>query len=145
MIDTFRRVSDDDLIGGVLIASKWRFYAGTVAEWILDYPRYDPSAVNHESFSQFRNGLAVVTNSNKHEYCYAMGPYELSLSDIDLLANSNVEYGCELSVIVDFDNNIYINGFSEIPMHQFVPMGWRGYEGDPLSYLPENLRLHFAS
>ncbi|MBD2530317.1 hypothetical protein H6G97_12340 [Nostoc flagelliforme FACHB-838] len=130
----------DDLIGAVKYNSKWRFFGGTVAEWILDYASYDPDFDPSKSDVVFRNNLLKVDETNAVHFLKAMEPYELLVTDLQQLIKQEGANNWPLTTVVDFDKKTYVNGFSEIPLHQYVPTGWTGYEGYTLDYVPENIR-----
>jgi hypothetical protein len=56
-------VDIDDLIGAVKYNSEWRFFAGVLAEWVMDYKKYDPSFSPSEEDNTFRNNILVVNGS----------------------------------------------------------------------------------
>ncbi|MEJ7709887.1 MAG: hypothetical protein WKF84_08510 [Pyrinomonadaceae bacterium] len=63
----------DELIGAVKLNSRWRFFAGTPAEWTLDYAAYDPTYNAEKTTAYvFRNGLLRVDEANAAEFCEAM-------------------------------------------------------------------------
>lgn len=129
----------DDLIGAVRYENRWRFFGGTTAEWILDYARYDPGFDSSRSDFVFRGGLLVVSPQDAAQFCAAMAPYELSLSDVERLVALEGPANWPLSIVVDFDAQTYVNGFYDLPLHEYVPEGWNSYEGDPLNYVPHDI------
>jgi hypothetical protein len=133
-------VDIDDLIGAVKYKGQWRFFAGIVAEWVLDYERYEPGYDPVRDDTPFRNGLLVVNENNAGEFCNVMAPYELSPSDIEQLIKKEGANHFPLSIVIDFDAKVYINGFSEIPLHEYVPSNWVAKEDNSLKYLPDNFK-----
>jgi hypothetical protein len=134
-------LSDELLIGAVRWRSRWRFFAGTLGEWTLDYAAYDrdysPPAGDHT----FRGGLLQVDQSNADEFCTAMEPWELSRDQIRAWVK---EYGARnvpLMMVVDFDTLTFVDGYHEafVPKSQYVPAGWRGIDGDPYEYVPSDV------
>jgi hypothetical protein len=134
----------DDIIGAVKLDSRWRFYAGTVGEWILDYLSYDPSA-SSRSEHPFRDGLLVVGNSNADAFCRAMQPYQLSEADVRALIRLRGGNNFPLGVVVNFDEKLFVNGCSEIPLHEYVPNGWTGVEGNSYDHVPNEVRSLWES
>lgn len=130
----------DDLIGAVKHDSNWQFFAGTVAEWILDYATYDPSFDPDKSSVTFRGNLLQVDESNAAQFCEAMKPYELTTLDLQQLVEEEGANNWPLTIVVDFTRRTYVNGFSEIPLHKYIPNTWKGHEGNPLDYVPEDIR-----
>ena len=138
-------VDIDDLIGAVKYNSRWHFFAGVLAEWVMDYGKYDPSFSPSEEDNIFRNNLLVIDENNAYEFCDAMAPYELSSTQVEELIKNEGANHFPVYILIDFDKKRYINGFSEISLEDYVPSGWNAYEGDPMKYLPENLRTLWLS
>lgn len=130
----------NDLIGITKYRSHWQLFAGTVAEWILDYASYDPTFSPSRSEVVFRGNLLIVTEDNASGFLAAMEPYELCPEDLRAFFETANCCNWPLVVMVDFDARLYVNGFSEIPLHEYVPTGWKGVEGDPLEYIPDRFR-----
>lgn len=134
------QIGTDDMIGAVRSNNKWRFFAGILAEWIMDYASYDPYYKPSRSQHIFRNGLLFVNEANIEEFCNAMSEYELAEDDIIALTNKQGATKDPLVFVIDCDNLIFINGLGEIDIHRYVPVGWKGYEDDPMNYVPDNVR-----
>ncbi len=130
----------DDLIGAVKYKDRWRFFAGTVAEWVLDYALYDPGFDPLKSNIVFRNNLLRVDEKNAPQFFEAMEQYELLLVDIQQLVKEKGANNWPLTIVVDFDGKIYINGFTEIPLHKYIPIDWKGYEDYPINYVPDQIK-----
>lgn len=130
----------DDLLGITKHKSQWRLFAGTVAEWILDYASYDPSFDTARSEVIFRGNLLLVTEENVDGFHAAMAPYELQFSELRAYFEKVGSDNWPLMILVDFDKNLYINGFSDISLHEYIPAGWRGIEDVPLHYVPNEIR-----
>lgn len=130
----------DDLIGAVRHQHVWRLFAGTVAEWILDYPRYDPSFDPAQSKVDFRNNLLRVDETNAAEFCEAMKPYELLAQDIQQLVETGEIVNWPLMIMLDFDNKVLVNEFREVPIHEYVPAGWTAYEDLAIARVPESIQ-----
>lgn len=126
----------DDLIGVVKLDSKWRIFSGTVAEWILDYASYDPMFDPSRSDVVFRDNLLSIDNSNATQFLEAMAPYELDASTLKQFIDQRGGHDWQLSILIDFDRKLYINSFTEIPLHQYVPDKWIGLEDEAIKYAP---------
>lgn len=130
----------NDLIGVTRHGSRWRIFAGTVAEWILDYASYDPGFDPSRSEVMFRGNLLVVSEQNADQFHAAMEPYELQPSELEAFVHQVGRYNWPLSMVVSFDDKLYVNGFSEIPLHEYLPPGWSGIEGQPIDFVPPEIR-----
>lgn len=135
-------VDPDDLIGAVKFNNRWRFYAGLVGEWILDYYLYDPEYKFddlEDGSPVFRNNLFFVDEHNADEFCKAMNPYLLSTEEVYELLKKRGAANFPLYVVVNFDEQIYVNGYSELPMHEYVPATWKSVEDSPYKYVPADI------
>ena len=130
----------NDLVGVVKFNGAWRFFGGTVAEWILDYASYDPGFDPSRHDTVFRSNLLTVDESHADQFLVAMAPYELDPSSLERFIRANGSRAWPLSVMVDFDDRLYVNGFAEISLQDYLPPGWRGVEGSPLAYMPAEIR-----
>ena len=133
------------MIGAVKNHFQWRFFAGTIAEWILDYSSYDPSYDPKKSRAVFRNNLLQVNEGNADAFCNSMETHELFSEDILNLVSDATEDEATLTVVVDFDNTTLVNGFYDIPIEDYVPNNWTSYFGNPLEYVPEEIRFLWKS
>ncbi len=133
-------IDPDDLIGAVRYKSKWSIFACTLAEWILDYATYDPGFDSSKSSVEFRNNLLRVDETNAVYFLEAIQEYELTISNIEELFQKDGANNWPLTIVINFDQKEYINGFSEISIHKYIPDSWNGFEGDPLNFLPSYIR-----
>jgi hypothetical protein len=133
-------IHDDDLIGAVKWRGKWRLFATTLAHYILDYVSYDPSYDPGKSSIVFRDRLLRVDESNVERYLRAMSAFELEPRELGEFLLREGPPNWPLSFAIDFDAKHYVNGFSEIPVHEYVPARWTGEEGEPLRFVDEKIR-----
>ena len=113
----------DDLLGTVCYESKWRFFACPVAYWILDYETYDPSVflqTKDDDDFRFRDNLYRVDDKNFPEFLEALKEFELSLSEVRSLVNFNGMNEIELSIVINYEKKIYVNGFREINIEEYA-------------------------
>lgn len=130
----------DELIGAVKHKSQWRFFAGTIAEWNLDYASYDPGYDPSKSSYLFRGGLLTVDETKADAFCIAMSEHELSHDDVRSLVAEKGAEKVPLTVVVNFDEKLFVNGFYDLAIEEYVPTGWRGVFDDPLKYVPDEVR-----
>ena len=130
-------IGNDDMIGAVLSGGKWRYFVGTFAEWVMDYPSYDS---NSKPDYLFRNGIDCVDENNIDSFCDAMSDYELTEDNIRTLTNTSKTRIDLLYYVIDADNKVYISDFWEIDTHEYVPTGWKGYAQDPMDYVPQEVK-----
>jgi hypothetical protein len=106
----------------------------------LDYASYDPAFDPARSRAVFRGNLLLVDKGNADRFLEAMAPFELQAPELARFLRKDGPSNWPLSVFVDFDGRFYVNGFTEIPIHEYLPPGWRGVEGSPLDFAPETIR-----
>src|SRR5689334_7558961 len=108
-------LTDSFLLGAVRLNERWRVYAGTLAEWTLDYPSYDPDNEprSEEDRMSFRNGLWYVDENNAEEFCEAMQAYEIPLGVLRHWIAQKEANAVPLLMLVDFDNRLFVHGYSE--------------------------------
>jgi hypothetical protein len=131
------------LIAAIKYRSRWRFFDKLVDELILDYPSYasDFTALNDLGKPEtFRNNLLKVDETNAERFLIEMESDELSSQNIRELLQLGRRKDWQLSVVIDFDNKAYINGYSETPLQNYIPSHWTGYEGAPLDYVPDEIK-----
>jgi hypothetical protein len=132
-----QKMDPDDLVGAVCLDGSWQLFAGVIGEWVLDYQTYDPSYAAAPSRGDFRGGLLVVDVLAAQAFLNAMRPYELELDALRRFFRENASAAGDwpLSVALDFDRRVFVNGFGEVAAHRYVPSGWQGIEDDPSRYV----------
>jgi hypothetical protein len=126
----------DELFGVVKSNSEVRFYGAWLAEWILDYSSYDPS-ISTEGEEPLRNGLLVVRPDQGADFCKVMRPNEIDAGEVKEYLKKRF---IPIDFYIDFDRALFINGFHEIAIEDYVPAGWTSEENDPLQFVPDDLR-----
>ncbi len=74
-----------------------------------------------------------------------MQPYQLSEADVRALIRLRGGNNFPLGVVVNFDEKLFVNGCSEIPLHEYVPNGWTGVEGNSYDHVPNEVRSLWES
>jgi hypothetical protein len=132
------------LLGAVKLEGTWRVYAGTIGEWTLDYPAYEPESEDAppEELQYFRSGLLRVDENNAKAFCAAMKEYEVPLDALKRWIEKEGVNNIPLLMLVDFDNRLFVHGYSEPiePTSNYIPSGWTGIVGNPLYYVSEEIR-----
>jgi len=134
-------IHEDEYLGAVKYESTWRFFFAELSMWILDYASYtgfEPSSEN-----PWRAGLLCVDESNAEAYCDFMANRELSADQLPDVAKqpyairhwpSGPQF---FTFVVNFDETLFVNGWHEnIPIGDYVPVGWTAKEDDPDKYVP---------
>jgi hypothetical protein len=129
----------DELLGVVKCNSDVRFFGAWLAEWIFDYPGYDPGYDPTQDHESLRGGLAVVRPDQGAEFCEAMRTNAIDAAELReyLKRHSSTT---PIDFYIDFDSALYINGFHEVPVEDYVPTGWQSMEDDPMKHVPEEVR-----
>ncbi len=130
-------VPADEYVGAVKFGGIWRYFYNMLSMWILDYARYDPEYDPADARSSgWRESLLVVDTHNATDYIGALSVQEIPKED---LATTESEFGgaVHITFVVNFDEKLFVNGWHDnIPIHEYVPVGWHSMEGDPHRYLP---------
>jgi hypothetical protein len=128
----------DEYVGVVVKGGVRRYFFNILSMWILDYasyyPDYDPLDPRFGG-GEWRKGLLRVNSDNADAYIDALSNQEIPNNMLDAITS---EYGGGVTItfIVNFDEKLFVNGWHDnIPLHEYVPSGWRGVEDDPYLYL----------
>jgi len=134
------KLKRDEYIGAVHADGIWRFFAGTLAEWILDYNTYDPNYDPNKWSGTFRNNLLRVEVNQASAFQDAMRAHELSEADIKALVKERGADKVPLTVVVDFDERQFVNSYYDLALEEYVPPGWTAVFDDPQKYIPTPVR-----
>ena len=126
-------------LGAVKLHARWRFFAGYIGEWILDYQSYDPESNQAQWRSQFRGGLLRVDEKDAEQFCRVMSEREFTLAEVKALVEAQGPEKLPLTVVIDFDERLFVNGYYDRSIEEYVPPGWRGIFDDPLRYVPSEI------
>lgn len=135
-----KKLADNELLGAVVFENNWRFFSGTIGEWIMDYKAYDPSYDAKKWPDVFRNNLLQVDESNASQFCEAMKAYELTIDDVKELISENGPDKVPLTILINFDTLVYVNGYYDLLLEDYIPKNWKGIMDDPLKYVPEFIK-----
>jgi hypothetical protein len=129
------------IIGTIRYQSKWRFFEAPIHSWVLNYLLYNPNLsplidLNVEEVT--KNNLLEVDETNAENFLNEIETYETFPDNI--LDYLEAGYDDELSVVIDFDNRVYINSYPEVPLQTYIPAHWTVYQGSPLDYVPDEIK-----
>ncbi len=112
--------------------------------WILNYAKYDPSFNARAENSDFRKNILNVSDGEIDNYIQAIQEDRVNLDDLKHALSTSQE-NINLSVFIDFDERLFINGFFDnVEPEEYLPDDhWKGKLGYPIEYLPENLKQVF--
>lgn len=133
-------LQQDELLGAVRLESKWHYFAGTIAEWILDYASYDPGYDPTQWTYVYRDNLLRVDETLAKEFCTAMKDHEFLPNDIRQLVGEKGADKVPLIVVIDFDNQVFVNGFYDIALEDYAPKWWNKIFGNPYDYVPPEVK-----
>jgi hypothetical protein len=136
-------IPGNDYIGAIKLNSKWRFFYEYLAMWILDHEAY--SGPPPSSPDAWRFGLWQVNATNAAQYCESMKERELTANQIPHIFYEEFppypQRRAELTFVVNFDEQIFINGWKDnIMIHEYAPSGWKAIEDNPYDYVPQEIR-----
>jgi hypothetical protein len=133
----------DYLYGVTRYKSEWYLSCAPMPTWILDYLAYNPKfslKIDPNAKIVAKNNLLAVDETNAEGFLKEIRFYETFPEHIQLAIQRGAEEESQLSVVIDFDNKVYINNYPEEPLQDYIPAHWTGYEGSPLDYVPEEIK-----
>jgi hypothetical protein len=131
------------IIGAVKHQANWQLFDAPIASWVLNYLLYNPnlsSLIDRNVRKVVQNNLLEVDERNAEEFLTAIETYKTDPTEIQEYILAGYVEGSQLGVVIDFDNKVYINGYSETPLQEYIPAHWTGYEGSPLDYVPDSIK-----
>jgi hypothetical protein len=139
-INLAEKIDLDYQLGAVQTEGKVSFYLNPLAYWIMDYKVYDPTYRPDDwPGPRFRNDLLQVDESTVVPFLNAMAPDEVTLESIIQHLPAFGETLVPL-FLIDFDNRLFVNGYGESRLEDYIPSGWKGIFDNPINYLPEPIR-----
>jgi hypothetical protein len=153
MENLLKRFEDNYLLGCIKYHDQYTLYLMPIAWWILNYKKYDPEysskrkSVSYESGYGpskpepiFRDNILNVSDGEIEAYLDSIKEDKLSIKDLELIINVPTDFRY-LHFFIDFDCKIFINGFFDIAVEDYLPdQIWKGEAGEPVSYLPSELK-----
>ncbi len=107
----------------------------------MDYKSYNPNYDPKEWNEVFRNNILEVNEGKANDFCKAMENQEFLLHDIRMNKSDGSRF--VLSVLIDFDSRLYVNGYYDILLEEYIPKNWVGIFDDPLKHVPDNVKQLF--
>ena len=126
--------------GIVKVQHAWFYVIGTTADFILDYPSYDPTYDPNQRPVPFRDGLLVVTPDDGFRYLHALREGVVPIDSLDELV---AEYGPDRTrpqFLIDFDSATFASAFFDQTLEDEVAPGWTGSYSDPMAACPISLQ-----
>lgn len=133
-------IKRDEWIGAVKAEGTWHLLALYIGEWILDYPKYDPFSDKSAEHNNYRNGMWVVDENNASEFLETMKENEISLLDVKKLVAEKGAFETPLTYVVNFDERLFVDGYPDRDITEYVPEGWNSFEDFPLKYVPDEIK-----
>jgi len=126
----------DDYIGGVLHDGQWGFYHAMLSMWVLDYAKWEDYTPQEKS--NWRYGIIYVDENNVDDYIKELAKGQLTPEQIPYVKKSPTSRQEPLSFVVDFDNQVFVNGWYDmLPMHTYVPDHWTKHRDNVYDYIPK--------
>ena len=134
------KIDSIDHPGLVTVRSAWFFVVGTTADFILDYPAYDPSCFPGRHGVTFRDGLDVVTPADGFRYLAALGAGVIGIDQVGSVID---EYGLDRTrprFLIDFDKATFTSAFFDQALEGEVGEGWSSSYSDPIAASPPHVQ-----
>jgi hypothetical protein len=134
-----RRIQEMEIPGLVRLDGVWHYVLGTLAEWILDYPAYDPSYDQTQWSDLFRSGLLRVGLEDGSAFLSAMHSGEIPVEELDSFVAFNSQERSRPRVLVDFDAGSFMSSFYDVALEEYSGEDWQADFGDPLADVPDEI------
>lgn len=134
------KFEENYLLGCIKYTDQYALHLMPIAWWILNHKKYNSGYDPAKWKSVFRNNILNVSDSEIGAYLDSIKEDKLNIKDLELIFNVPIEYRY-LFFFVDFDQKIFVNGFPDIALEDYLPdQTWKGVAGDPIYYLPPELK-----
>lgn len=116
-----------------------------IAWWILNYKKYDPTFRSEDWGSVFRGNVLNVTNKDIMNFFNAIENDRVDINELKMSCQNRLSYQFRLFFFIDFDRKIYVNGFPDVEIEEYLPSReWKGIFDEPLNYTPSELKQFFS-
>ena len=144
MIDIKKKFEDNYLLGCIKYKGAFRNYLMPVAWWILNYKKYDPGYDPAKWQFVFRDHIYNVSDSEVDRFMRAIEADSLDTNKLRVVIKELPPEHAHLYFFIDFDRKLFVNGFADVEVEEYLPEGsWKGEFGDPVNYLPEEMKAIF--
>lgn len=124
------------LAGAIRFGDSYSFYLMPIAYWILNYGKYDRSFEARNKGFVFRGNVYNVEDNKIGAFLNAISEDKISNEE----ARKLMEDGVKLVFFVDFDSYLFIDGFGEIVLDDYMPdERWETRVGEPVKFIPQGL------
>ncbi|BAV08644.1 hypothetical protein SAMN05421788_101103 [Filimonas lacunae] len=133
---TNEKLDHNYLLGAIRFEGSYSFYLMPIAYWILNYGKYDRSfEVRNQEFV-FRGNVYNVDDRQIVSFLSAIGEDKINNEE----ARKLIEDGVRMVFFVDFDSYLFIDGFKEIFLDDYMPNEkWQVKMDDPIKFMPKDL------
>jgi hypothetical protein len=136
-----QRFEEDYLLGCIKKSGRCDIYLMPIAWWILNYKKYDPQYNPNEWKDVFRDHIYNVTDNQIENFLRSVDEDKLNTEELVILADNMPLRYRHLFFYIDFDDKLFVNGFSDIEVESYLPdENWKGFFGVPIDYLPIDLK-----
>jgi hypothetical protein len=145
MSELQRKFKENYLVGCIKYKGILNVYLMPIAYWILNHEMYDPEYDPSQWKSIFRDNILNVTDDKIEDFLKSVANKMLKLDD-DIKAeiiSIPPEYK-RIQFYIDFDKKIFISGFVDIEVENYLPdLNWNGELGVPSDFLPNEIKRAF--
>jgi hypothetical protein len=128
-----------NLLGCIRHNDLYQYYMLDIADWILNYGKYDPESVDDV---EFRNGLINISDQNIDAYVEYIKDGEVEIAAVSTFLTKNGSDNLFPYFYIDFDNFTFVNTFPNISVEDYLPGdNWVGIYESPIPYLPEEMKI----
>jgi hypothetical protein len=140
-----RKFKENYLVGCIKYKGALNVYLMPIAYWILNHEKYDPEYDPSKWESVFRDNILNVTDDRIEDFLKSVANKILNLDDEIKSEIKSIppEYK-RIQFYIDFDKRIFINGFVDIEVEEYLPdSNWSGEFGVPSEYVPIEIKRVF--
>lgn len=138
-------IDNSYLFGCIKYKNHFSFYLMPIAYWVLNYEKYDPKydPKDWEDGIIFRDNILNVDDDNIEPF---MESIKVDFVDIESVNISDYNLMAIFLFYIDFDSKRFISYFDDIEIEEYLPSEeWEGIFGDPIKFIPENLKNIFSN
>jgi hypothetical protein len=129
---TSEKLDRNYLLGAIRFEGGYSFYLMPIAYWILNYGKYDRSFEARNRGLVFRGNIYNVDDKMIVTFLKAIGEDKISNEE----ARKLIEDGVRMVFFVDFDSYLFIDGFREIILDDYMPNEkWQVKVDEPIKFM----------
>jgi hypothetical protein len=138
-----QKFDDNYLLGCIKFREKSNLYLMPIGWWILNYQKYDPTYNPSDWSHIYRGNVLNVSEDQIENFFKAIEDDKIEVSILKVEIDKISSKYFRVQFYIDFDKKIFVNGYREnIEIETYLPDNtWKGFLGEPIEYIPNELKL----